>query len=490
MSDRRVLPARPDLRRLRDEAKARRRTNEFPTLARAQLAIAREYGFASWPRLKVHVEAVTLDVAERADALVRSACSSNVRRAVGLLAADPGLASHDLASACVAGDAGYVAQRLEGAPELTNAQLPPFGWEPILYACFSRLLRADPERAAGIRAVARLLLDAGADPNASFDHEDWLQVPLYGAAGIANDVELTRMLIVAGADPNDAGTVHTVGEALYHATEFPDPTCAALLIDAGTAQEVVDYCLGRALNFPNAEMVQMFCAHGARPWAEHLHQAVWRRRPERTVRALLDAGAPIDTPDEHGLTPLQIANRWGQAAVAALLVERGADSGVVTAEDRALGAFLSGATSAPPDAGGLDEMLILAVQGSDLDGVRRLLDAGARVDGDPDTDDDPLGQAAWRGEAAIVRELVRRGAQMTFGDGGSAIGAALHGSRHCHHPEGGPTMRTIDEVPKRRYADVVRILIDAGAAVPQRRRSDRGPAVETMLADLGVEVPG
>ena len=54
----------------------------------------------------------------------------------------------------------------------------------------------------------------------------------------------------------------------------------------------------------------------------------------------------------------------------------------------------------------------------------------------------PLGQAAWRGRAEVVAELVARGAALTWADGGSARGAAEHGSRHCHDPEGGPTMRT------------------------------------------------
>src|ERR1700735_2714857 len=73
MSDRRSLPDRPSLRHLRDEAKARRRAGEFPTLSLAQLAVAREYGFSSWPRLKLHVDALTLDGTERAEGLVRSA---------------------------------------------------------------------------------------------------------------------------------------------------------------------------------------------------------------------------------------------------------------------------------------------------------------------------------------------------------------------------------------------------------------------------------
>ena len=386
------------------------------------------------------------------------------------------------------GEAGYVARRLEQSPELAGAQIPPLGHAPILYACFSRFLRADPERAVGIRAVVRELLETGSDPNASFDHDGWLQVPLYGAAGIANDVELTKILLDAGADPNDGNESHSVGEALYHASEFPDPTCAELLIDAGTDPDVVDYCLGRALNFPDPAMAEMFCARGARPSAAQLHQAAWRRRPPRTVRALLDAGAPVDAPDEHGLTPLQIATRWGETEVGALLRERGADPAAVTGDDRALGAFLSGGSSSPIATGGIDEMLMIAVQAGDLKAVRRLLDAGARVDGDPDSGDDPLGQAAWRGRAAIVGELVARGARLTFPGGGGAIGAAHHGSRHCHDPEGGPTMRTVDEVPALRYAEVVKILLAAGAPVPDRLWNG-APSPAAFISELGLELP-
>jgi ankyrin repeat protein len=460
MSDRRILPALPDLRRLRDEAKARRRSGEFPSLALAHLEIAREYGFVSWPRLKLHVDALSLTAAERAEALVRSACSSNLRQARTLLDADPALGRYDLAAACVTGEAAYVAQRLAHAPHLARTAIPPLHHEPLLYASFSRLLRGDPQRAPGIREVVHLLLEAGADPNASFDEGDWLQVPLYGSAGIANDVAVTKMLLDAGADPNDGDERHTVGEALYHACEFADTTYAALLIDGGTNQDVVDYCLGRALNFPDPAMAEMFCAHGARASAGHLHQAVWRRRRVRMVRALLDAGAPIDVRDDEGFTPLQMATRWGDRETVTLLLECGADPALVTDADRELGAFLAGGaggaddTAAPPpridSLPVLDEMLNHAVQGGHLDAVRHLLDAGARVDGNPESEDDPLGQAAWRGYADVVRELVARGARFTLHSGGSALGAAFHGSRHCQNAEGGPTMQAIDEVPQAR----------------------------------------
>ena len=84
MSEPRLLPDRPDLRHLRQEAKRRRQAGEFSSIALAQLAVAREYGFRSWPRLKFHLEAVTLEASERAAALIASdeLCPSLISAAV------------------------------------------------------------------------------------------------------------------------------------------------------------------------------------------------------------------------------------------------------------------------------------------------------------------------------------------------------------------------------------------------------------------------
>jgi ankyrin repeat protein len=488
-----TLPLRPDLRHLRDEAKRRRKAGEFPSIALAQLAVAREYGFRSWPRLKFHVEALTLDAAQRAKALIASVTSADLRRARALLDADPGLARYDLACACATGEADEVSQRLGARPGAVNEPTGTNGWRPILYACFSRLLRGDPERAPGIREVVRRLLAAGADPNAFFiTDQQWLQVALYGAAGIAGDVELTQMLLEAGADPTDDREGYHGNEVLYHACEFSDPTCARLVIDAGCRQDLVDYDLGRALNFPNAEMIEMFCAHGARANDGHLHQAVWRRRPPRTVAALLDAGAPIDAPDEHGLTPLQVAVRWGDDAVAQVLRERGADETKVTEEDRAIGDYLGADPGGSPKAipvSVLSEMLMLSIEGGHPEAMRRLLDAGAPVDGDPDSEEIPLGHACWRGRVQMARELVERGAALTFRDGGSAIGAALHGSRHCHDPEGGPSMRIVDEVPREPYREIVQLLLAAGSPIPERVGGEHGARATMLIAELGLDPP-
>ena len=300
------------------------------------------------------------------------------------------------------------------------------------------------------------------------------------------------MLLEAGADPTDDRDGYHGNEVLYHACEFADPTCAMLVIDAGARQDLVDYDLGRALNFPNPEMVEMFCTHGARASADHLHQAVWRRRPPRTIAALLDAGAPIDAPDEQGLTPLRIAVRWGDDDVAATLrrARRRRRRGHRRRPgDRRLPVRPGAAPAVPAVASSaLDEMLMMSVQGGHLEAMRRLLDAGAHVDGDADGEGTPLGQACWRGRVQIVRELVDRGAALRFRNGGSAIGAALHGSRHCHQPEGGPTMMTVDEIPQQPYAAIVRLLLDRGAIVPERI-GENGPQATTLLAELGIDPP-
>jgi ankyrin repeat protein len=477
------------MRFLRAEAKLRRRSEEFTSMPLAQLAIANEFGFSSWPALKLHIDGLTLGVAERAALLIDSATSADLRAARAMLKADPDLARYDMACACACGEVEEVTRLLEAEPRTANEPTGPKGWPPILYACFSRLLRGDRLRAAGIREVVWRLLVACADPNAAFIENGWLQVALFGAAGIAGDPELTRTLLHAGADPTDEREGYRGNEILYHACEFPDPTCAKLVIDAGAKQDFVNHALGRALDFPNHEMVEMFCRHGARASADHLRLAVWRRRPARTVTRLIDSGAPVDEPDEHGLTALRIAVSWGEGTVAQILRNNGASEKAVTDEDRALGRYLSG-QNVPfsVEHAIADRMILLSIETGNLDPMRRLLDAGARLNGNPDGGPAPLSHACWRGRVQAVQELIRRGAALEFPDGGSAIGAALHGATHCHDPAGGATMRTLDEIPKAPYADIVRILLAAGARVPDRI-DEQGRRAVMLMADLGIQLP-
>ena len=55
-------------------------------------------------------------------------------------------------------------------------------------------------------------------------------------------------------------------------------------------------------------------------------------------------------------------------------------------------------------------------------------------------------------------------------------------------PEGGPTMQTVDEIPTEPYAEIVRMLLAAGAEIPERVGED-GPSGAALVAELGVDPP-
>lgn len=79
----RELPARPNLEHLKNQAKdllsELQQSNPNTQLADAQFALAREYGFASWPKLEAHVDAVMSDAPPREHPFV-GAWSANVAK--------------------------------------------------------------------------------------------------------------------------------------------------------------------------------------------------------------------------------------------------------------------------------------------------------------------------------------------------------------------------------------------------------------------------
>ena len=53
-----MLPDRPNLRHLKDQAKDLVKSGKASSIADAQFQIARLYGFPSWPKLKAHVDSL------------------------------------------------------------------------------------------------------------------------------------------------------------------------------------------------------------------------------------------------------------------------------------------------------------------------------------------------------------------------------------------------------------------------------------------------
>ncbi len=123
-----TLLARPDLDQLRRQAKdlsraarsgdsaavARiRAVSEELTLTAARLAIAREYGFASWTRLKAEVQARTSGLADQVGGFLAASVRDGTGRAARMLAATPEIAGYSFATAVVLGDVALVRQAIE-----------------------------------------------------------------------------------------------------------------------------------------------------------------------------------------------------------------------------------------------------------------------------------------------------------------------------------------------------------------------------------------
>ncbi|HEY7192332.1 MAG TPA: hypothetical protein VH439_01205 [Gemmatimonadales bacterium] len=252
----RPLPNNPCLEHLRKEAKrlhnnvrdgkgdALARVKEFHpratgpgarwTLADAQFVTARSYGFASWMSLKEYLAAIERFVwstppppdpgASRADVFVRLAClvygdwqRTNVAKARRLLADHPEIASANVYAAAAIGDVANVRAMLDLDPALVKANGGPLRWDPLLYACYSRM--DDGAVGRSTVDVARLLLERGADPNAGFLwNGSYACTALTGAFGRGEDTinelahphaqELATLLLGAGADPNDSQTLY------------------------------------------------------------------------------------------------------------------------------------------------------------------------------------------------------------------------------------------------------------------------------------------
>jgi uncharacterized protein len=122
--------------------------------------------------------------------------------------------------------------------------------------------------------VARLLLEAGADPNATSDG-----LIVLSNAVADDDVEMTELLIRAGADVN-ADSEN--GPALSLACAYESLGVARQLLAAGADVNARDdegwTALRHAVEARNAELVRLLRAHGADPdLPDNEGKTVWDR---------------------------------------------------------------------------------------------------------------------------------------------------------------------------------------------------------------------
>jgi ankyrin repeat protein len=409
----------------------------------AQSCLAREYGFPSWAELKLYVELRAAQSEDHAKAVARwlhVVCGhkgEQPRPALALrwMQEQPELyqVSGDVLLACLMGDDVALKAAIAADPNLVNQIIErgncecgsPLGMPPLFAVTYSSFVRL-PEFRAGLQRCARLLLDAGADPNLlwNVDGQYPLQ-PLHGAAGYNRDPEMTRLLLAAGAKPDD-------NESLYHSMESKDLTCTRLLLEAGAKES--GNAFHHLLDYENPEGVRLLLAYGANPnqrlngtedGDSLLLWAIRRRRSAEIVKTLLDAGADPFTKTKDGVSAYRMAQQFGLTEIAGLLQQAGAAESLSEEEQFVAACARADKTeaerllSARPDIFSalshpqLHQLPNLAAAGVN-EAVKVMVELGwpiATPGGDWNAS--ALNHAVFRGDAELTRFLLNHGASWT-----------------------------------------------------------------------------
>lgn len=347
------MALRLDLEQLRKQAKERvrerRSAGQSVKLTDVQHELAREHGFASWPRLTAYVERLGLEQPFRTDLDyyegrangIASAADTTIMEARRDLAARHGFSSWQALRS-------HVEAMQRGDEPPTPFALAYRAVEENDREGLLELLDRFPDLVvqrgtngndllgmAGNVAIVKLLLERDADPNRGNDY-GWTKLH---QAGYSNDCGLARLLLAAGARTDlfargDGGTPlvaalfwghREAARLLGH--EPGNLRVAAGLGDLGLIRELA--------GTPQAAAHRGFYRpHGGFPrWEpsddpqEVLDEGlVWAAKSDRqaAIRLLVEAGAHVDADPYRG-TALAWAAVNGHSGSVSLLVELGAD---------------------------------------------------------------------------------------------------------------------------------------------------------------------
>jgi ankyrin repeat protein len=354
-----------------------------PHLRVVQHALAREQGCESWSALKEREELAASSFAARLDELLQSGCvfsggaldtPAKWRRAERIRTRYPELARANLHAAVLCGDLDHVERTLRADPSRVHEKAGPQHWEPLLVLCYGRLATSAPEAAV---EIAQRLLDAGADPSCAFvTADDWptrfcalsgvmgrgeMNVPEHPAADA-----LARLLLQRGADPNASQGLYNTClhddelkwlELLaQHGLDASAPIKWDAAPVAGQAEPLFSFLLAAAAKNGHERRLHWLLAHGADPNARSRYTGL------SAYQTALVAGKPqlAEALARHGAhaEPLRGVFKFAAACMRADAVEA-AD---MLASD--------------PDVAKVGDVLTEAVDRHNLAAVRVLLELG------------------------------------------------------------------------------------------------------------------
>ena len=248
----RQLPERPNLRHLKEQAKDLLRSGAAASTTDAQFQIARRYGFASWPKLKAHVEELVA-----ADALQRALDREDSEEADRLMSRHPtlqaivdrvcGVGSWVKMKACVAAQAvaaqtevgqlkraidtedfDRVAGMMTANPGLHRAPLGYGRSGPLTWVAECRVPSQPPS--ATRLAMAAWMVDNGSDVHQGGDG------PLMRAALNGDRVPMMALLVARGASVNAMWDGKF--PIIFASCEAVDPAALTWLLEHGADPNV------------------------------------------------------------------------------------------------------------------------------------------------------------------------------------------------------------------------------------------------------------
>jgi hypothetical protein len=429
----------------------------------AQLVIARQFGFASWPTLKAHLELVAryarspheqpvgeplADDQAVVDEFLRLACLTygdddpdRFRRAQALLEQHDWLRRASIHTIAATGEVDLARQLLDRDPSQATVIGGPHGWEPLLYLTYSRV-PLGPGRSAV--AVARLLLEHGADPNAGYLWEGLIPpfTALTGALGGGGtipkheeELALARLLLQAGADAND-------GQALYNQGWGPnrEEDWLELLFEFGLGTGDGGpwrRLLGERQDSPRQMLEDLLIAAATHGFTDRVRRLL--------ARGVDPEGRQVKHPIYEGRSPAQQAALNGHMDIVAVLVDAGA-SWEHDQVDELIATAMSGDRPAVERLLAIDpglrqraiercpEQLVRAAEQNSYEAVAVLIGLGFDVNARSRTA--PLHEAAMRGNIAVIRQLLEHGADPNIRDrayNATPAGWAEHHGQHAAH---------------------------------------------------------